>query len=452
MPGDLPERLLPRLSPGGFRRLMEKGAWFPDCRHLASAFPASSIATLATGAWPAQHGIVAGSWYDRAAQKPVTASEEALLATTLAAQLTSQQMKVYVVGLDAWQSRLFAGTAEASRFWMADDGHFQMLGEPLDWLEEYNQQRSLEGVHDAKWQAVGARPDAPALRILNYSPQRPREFVALYRSSPFAQNAQLDFAAELIAREGLGTQGATDFLCIVLGSSALLGYETGSRDPLMEQIVLQLDRRLEMLLAQLTKSVGDRGFNFALACAHGVPPKPAPETAARMVVSGESVAQEVERALVSTGSGRVEKYLYPFLYLDTSGFRDPEPLRQIAARAALRHPAVADYYTAGGGTSSHDEWARRFRNSFHATRSGDVMLSYRPEYVEDFGQGRGISYGSVYNYDIQTPLFFYGPQFRPGVYVRAAESVDLAPTLARVLGAAEPSSSVGRVLAEALAR
>ena len=39
------------------------------------------------------------------------------------------------------------------------------------------------------------------------------------------------------------------------------------------------------------------------------------------------------------------------------------------------------------------------------------MLSYPPEYVEDYGQGRGISYGSLYNYDVRVPLCFYGPQF-----------------------------------------
>ena len=74
------------LAPGGFRRLLEKGAYFPDCRHLASTFPASSIATLATGAWPAQHGIAADTWYDRSIRKPVPANDDALLATTLPAQ------------------------------------------------------------------------------------------------------------------------------------------------------------------------------------------------------------------------------------------------------------------------------------------------------------------------------------------------------------------------------
>src|SRR5664279_2662361 len=59
---------------GGLRRILLNGAHFPDCRHLASSFSASSIATLATGAWPAKHGIVAGNWYNRATKKSVPAS------------------------------------------------------------------------------------------------------------------------------------------------------------------------------------------------------------------------------------------------------------------------------------------------------------------------------------------------------------------------------------------
>ena len=78
------------------------------------------------------------------------------------------------------------------------------------------------------------------------------------------------------------------------------------------------------------------------------------------------------------------------------------------------------------------------------------MLSYRPEYVEDFGAGRGISYGSLYNYDASVPLFFYGPAFRAGVFETPVEAVDVAPTLARAMGIAQPSSALGRVLGEAL--
>jgi hypothetical protein len=168
-----------------------------------------------------------------------------------------------------------------------------------------------------------------------------------------------------------------------------------------------------------------------------------------MAVPGEGVAQTVDRALRAADAGRVAHYLYPFLYLESNGSWDLETLRQAAGQAALSHPAVAGFYTAGGYCSTSDGWRERFRNSFHPGRSGDVMLSYRPEYVEDYGQGRGISYGSLYNYDVRVPLCFYGPQFPAGVFESPVQSVDVAPTLARAMGVAPPSSSDGRVLGEA---
>lgn len=440
------------LAPGGFRRLMEKGAYFPDCRHLASTFPASSIATLATGAWPAQHGIVADAWYDRSIKNRVAANDEALLATTLAAQVAADsRARVSVVSLDAPHGALFAGTSDARQYWMDDAGQFATLGDPQDWLAAFNSQRSLASLHDQKWFALNARPEAPPLRTLTWLPERPKDFLMLYRSSPFALTAQFELAAELIAREKLGLQNTLDFLCILTGSTGLLGYETGGRSTLMQQMALHLDRQIETLLTQLTKSHGEKGFNLVLTAAHGAPPEPPPELRDRMAVKGEALAQSVERSLAASGQGHVEKYLYPFLYLDASGFRDPEPLRVAAGRAALEIPAVANYYTAGGDCSVHDEWKRRFRNSFHPTRSGDVMLSYQAEYVEDFAEGRGISYGSLYSYDVRVPLFFYGPQFRPAVFETPVESVDLAPTLARLMGVPAPSSSMGRVLGEAFA-
>ena len=439
-----------QFGPGGLRRILSKGAHFPDCRHLASSFSASTIATLATGAWPAQHGIVADSWYDRAARSAVPASQEALLATTLAAQVAAgPDTRTYVIGMDATQSALFAGTPEARQFWMNPRGQFTTLGNPPDWLVEFNSQRPLDNAHNAPWMAIGARSGAPPLRTLTYDADHPRQFLDLFHASPLGQAAQFELLARLIEKERLGQRDTFDFVCLIAGSTARLGYETGGRSPLMRQMVLQLDRQLEYLLGCLKGAPGENAFNLVLAGAHGAPPAPAAETRARMAVPGESVAQTVDRALLSSGLGRVTRYLYPFLYLDTSGSFDPEPVRLAAGNAALEHPAVAGFYTAGGFCSTNDGWRERFRNSFHPTRSGDVMLSYRPEYVEDYGQGGGISYGSLYNYDVRVPLCFYGPQFPAAVFESPVQSVDVAPTLARAMGVAPPSSSDGRVLGEA---
>ena len=93
---------------------------------------------------------------------------------------------------------------------------------------------------------------------------------------------------------------------------------------------------------------------------------------------------------------------------------------------------------------------RRFRNSFHNQRSGDLMLSYAPGWVEDFGAGRGVSYGSLYNYDCRVPLILYCWDFQMHTYEQPVEAIDVAPTMARTAGFGYPSSTTGRVLAEAV--
>ncbi|HLK50223.1 MAG TPA: alkaline phosphatase family protein [Bryobacteraceae bacterium] len=439
-----------QVSRGGLRRLIENGAYFPDCRHLASSFPATSVATLATATWPAQHGIVADRWYDRKEKAPVRASADWLQATTFAAQVAeAPNCRVFIVSQDEPRGSLFAGTLLASLFSMDNEGRFAARGDNPGWLADYNRAHSVDSLHDADWLALGAKPGAPALRKLKFDAARPQEFQALYRASPFAQTAVFDFAGELTAREKLGQGNTFDLLCLLPGASERLGYETGARSPLMQQMTLQLDRNLERLMDQLDRAPGGNTYDFVLAGGHGAPPEPPLYARPRMAVEGEALAQAIQRKLVLSKSGRVEKYLYPFLYLDGGGSRAPETAVIAAARAALEEPEVAAYFTSSGACSVHNEWERRFRNSFHPLRSGDLMLSYQPEYVEEFGSGRGITYGSIYDYDVKVPLCFYGPQFRPGVFEAPVESVDVMPTLARAIGVAPPSSSVGRVLGEA---
>ena len=436
---------------GGFHRLAEKGTWFTGCHQLSSTFPASSLANLATGCWPAQHGIVADEWWDYAAHSQVRASDESLLATTLAAQAAAAGIHVAVVAMTRAQAAMFAGTHDARLFYLDEHAQFTCSGVQPDWLDEHNRAKGSESARDAKWMALNAAPDAPPLRTLHYHANHPEEFLALYKASPFGLDAQFDLAAELIARERLGQGNGPDLLCLIDGSSAQLGYETGARSPLMKQMLLHLDLRIESLWNQLAKAAGENGFNLVVCGAHGAPPEPPKSARARMAVNGVALAQTVEAALKPTGR-HLEKYIYPFLYLDRAATAvGAETVRRLAADSALAQPAVEGYYTAGGECSENDAWRKRFQNSFHAKRSGDVMLSYRPEYVEEFGAGRGVSYGSLYNYDSHVPLFFAGPQFKTGAFDAPVEAVDLAPTLARVLGIAEPSSSIGRVLSEAFA-
>jgi hypothetical protein len=433
---------------GGFRRLMEEGSYLPDCRMAASSFSASGLETIATGAYPQSHGIVAESWYDAASGKMVTASAALSQAGTLADEITSadSRNRVFAMDVDGSRASLLAPGAQHKILAL-----HKPKGHEPEWVDAFRQSHSPERFKNAKWQALEAEINAPPLRVLVDHPAE--DFTALYNASPFAQETQFDFLRTAIAEEKLGQGPALDFVTVILSPMALLGYEVGADSPLMAEMVLHLDREIELTLDALRKLPS---FGLAFAAAHGAPSHDGKR------VSGASVAHAIDRALsdandVPSAKNRyVERYVYPFVYLNHRQLSrydiDLRAARRIAGEAALRHaPGVAAYYTADGDCSVSGDWLHRFQNSFHAVRSGDVMLGYEPNAVEEYGAGRGISYGSLYNYDVQTPLLFYGSQFRARTVERPVEPVDIAPTLARALRVAAPSSSTGRVLGDVFA-
>ncbi len=64
--GDLPGRVLNRLEPGGFRYLYEEGIHYANAHYQhANTETIVGHATLATGAHPADHGMVGNVWLDR---------------------------------------------------------------------------------------------------------------------------------------------------------------------------------------------------------------------------------------------------------------------------------------------------------------------------------------------------------------------------------------------------
>src|SRR5579862_1192648 len=449
---------------GGFRRLRQEGSYFQDCQMAASTFTCSGLATLATGAYPELHGIVADTWYDRKEHKPVLASLEKLQGTTLSDEVMSADSRNRIFGVGGALSslELLTGRLPTRLFSMLSDGEYEGRGSgpAMPWFEEYRQANPPGRLKGAGWQVLGGSKSVPPLRTLTADPDRPETFSALYRSSPFAQAAQFGLLRDLIGRERLGQGPATDVVAVSLDSMALLGYEVGADSPLMREMVLHLDREMEALLTLLDKSVGAHNYILAFSAAHGAV-RQGGEPRARYAIQGEAVARSIQQALAAqydvknTRAAYVERYIYPFLYLRLDSLKrsyiDTREARTQAGRAALRVPGVAGYYTADGDCSHTGEWLRRFRNSFHAVRSGDVMLAYEPECVEDFGAGRGISYGSLYNYESRVPLILFGGPFAPQSFDYAVESTDVAPTLAHALGVAWPSSATGRVLADALA-
>ena len=117
----------------------------------------------------------------------------------------------------------------------------------------------------------------------------------------------------------------------------------------------------------------------------------------------------------------------------------------------MKYSGLRDYHTKwqlAEGALPNTAWGRKYLNSYSPEGGWWVMGIPDPYTI---GQGRGANHTSPYTYDTHVPLAFYGLAFHPGTYRTHSEPVDLAPTLASLLGINAPTHSVGRVLTEALA-
>jgi len=123
-------------------------------------------------------------------------------------------------------------------------------------------------------------------------------------------------------------------------------------------------------------------------------------------------------------------------------------VERVAAAAARTVDHIARVYTAQElqtGAVQQDNISRAFSLGFYGPRSGDLFLLQEPYYLFD---AAGTSHGTPYAYDTQVPVLFWGPGIKPGTYAGAIAVNDIAPTLAALLGTAQPSGSIGRVLRE----
>jgi len=447
---DYLDDLWPSLAPGGFRRLIEGGAYFPDCQFDAAAFTDSGLATLLTGAWPSLHGIVAGRWLEPSSTEPRAASASALQAGTLFdCALESESNRVFTIASGAGAA--FLGGCNCTRACLATVSGWSTKPDAVpDWFRSFEASNDPSKWRGSPWLPVdGSKP----LRILDG-----QDFPALYSASPFALANQFALAREAILQEHLGvehlgTPGGLDIVTLLAGSFGALGLETGADSPLMRDMVLHGDQQIASLLDLLDNRVGKEDYAVAFTGAHGLDNK----SPTRQAVPGTAIAEAVQARMASildtasTQRNYVDAYLYPFLYLNPKSLRaanlDIYEARRIAAQAAMGTRKIAGYYTAEGESSFTGPWRERFANSFFAGRSGDVILSYPAHHDETVDV---VAAGSVYNYDTRVPLIFYGPMFRARTIEDTVAAIDVAPTLARSFGLSLPPSATGRVLGEAI--
>jgi arylsulfatase A-like enzyme len=483
--GDYLERYRDQFGDAGFRFLLDHGAYFPNCNYnYANTRTAPGHSTLFTGAYSNGHGIVANEWWDQKKKRMVTsveddatklvgadgdktgASPHNLLADTLGDELklaTQGKSRVFGLSLKDRAAVLPAGFAGDAAYWIEPKSGAWITStyyrhDLPKWVQDFNSSRPQK-YWDREWK------DDQGVVLRSTAHRKAKDgseagFYEVIGSTTFGNEYEFEFAKELTVYENIGRGPATDLLAISLSPNDILGHQVGPDSPEMHQMALDLDRELADFINFLGHQIGLADVWIALSADHGV--SSLPDAVKKLRIPAANLeAGKIEAQLNSVltakfSPGHPAAYVkldYPVAWLDQDAFAAAhmhEPDAEKAVGEAMKQAGLRDFYTKSqlaAGEVPNTAVGRKYLNSYSPEGSWYVMGV--PD-IYTVGPARGTDHASPYNYDTHVPLAFYGLPFQPGTYRTNVEPVDLAATLASLLGINAPTHSVGRVLTEAL--
>ena len=447
----LPRRLLEEaradLRPGGLKRLLEGGADFTDAHHgHAHTVTCPGHAAMLTGAHPHRTGIVGNEWREpetgawtyclsdeshayigHATGRLEGTSPRKLRVETVGDVLRQRHPSAKVVAVSGKDRGAIplAGHRGVAYAYRHPSGRFASttyyMREHPAWVEAFN---------------AGRAPGPPAAMDV----------------------ATVDFARAALAGEALGADDVPDILAVSLSGQDSVNHGHGPESPQAREHLLHVDAALESFLSHLDGVVGQGRYVVAFTSDHGF--APTPEFSAARGWGGGRVAS---RVLLQAARDAITRRWGPGAWVvgmsasaivlnRRSAAERGVPIDAMAEEArnavAALEPVAASYTRAEllSGSRAGEPHFEAMRRSFHPEVSGDVQVVLKPYWIFS-ARTTGTTHGAPHAHDSHVPLAFYGPPWiRPGAVAGRVHVVDLAPTLARLLGLPPPPASEGAPL------
>ncbi len=289
---------------------------------------------------------------------------------------------------------------------------------------------------------------------------------AAIAGTPMLDSLTLLFALDGLEALRLGKKG-TDILAVSLSSTDAVGHTYGPDSREIHDQVLRLDRYLAWFLKRVTDKVGRDNVVVVLTADHGVtsfPERARAKTGAQVYrVSVDTIVTAVNREIDRlAGTGTPREWLSfesGMLFLQdngrfaATGVKTDSILGAVAARMRAvpgvgRVDRVADLPRAD---TTSDPVARRWIHHLPADAGVVLVVSPQPGSVWGIENAPIAMHGQPSDDDSHVPIIFWGRGVKRGIYRSRTNTVDIAPTLGRLLGVTPLSLIDGRVLTEALA-
>jgi type I phosphodiesterase/nucleotide pyrophosphatase len=331
--GDMPASVYDRLGKVGFRYLYENGVVYENAHHRhANTETVVGHATLATGADPADHGMIGNIWFDKELGRVVYNIEDdryalvgegggvdkdvemdptqkvagtdgrspaSILSTTFSDELalrTNGKAKIFGVSVKDRGAVTMAGHAGKAFWFSKAKGEFVTSTYYYDayprWVNAWNRKKLPQAYAGTNWDLMHDRStytygdfddmpwetDLPGYGVVFPHPFGKFDgklFTSLLTASPAGDELTLGFALELIIKEELGQDEVPDYLSISFSSTDYVGHIFGPSSLESEDNLLRLDKTLEELFVFVEKQVGLAETLIVLSADHGAAEVPA---------------------------------------------------------------------------------------------------------------------------------------------------------------------------------
>ena len=393
-------------------------------------------------------------------------------------KLLNTQSKVYGIALKDRSAILPAGHAANGAFWFdAESGNFisstyyasQIPGS----VSNFNKNKYAETLLKQDWNLLltankyqandssnfeaGLSKTKPALfpyhlpeikEELSKKGEKPYE---LLRSTPFGTTITTKLALHLIEKENLGKDNFCDLLCISYSSTDYIGHRFGPQSLELEDMYIRMDRELAELLNFLDKQCPGEYLVF-LSSDHGAASIPGYASGLKIPAKTLQVSK-IKADANAYLEGKYESgtwisaYVNQQFYLNHALIESKKIDKSMLLKDLSAFLKNQDYVQ---NVIDPEALAYNLSNpymqGYFAKRSGDLLVSYLPGYIE--GSEKGTTHGSAYTYDTHVPLIFYGKGVKKGRLLKKVFISDIAPSICYLLGIQEPNCAQGNIIEE----
>jgi arylsulfatase A-like enzyme len=477
---------------GGFRTLLDKGVFFTRAaQDHAITETAPGHASTLSGRFPYSTGIASNAAGVNTREAPIIgdtaqagASPFRFQGTVLADWMKGADPSTRVLSVSRKDrgAILPVGRGKHQVYWWGSrSAAFVTSTYYADslpaWVRAFNAERRHMARAGARWDLLlpeTAYPEADSVPaetsgdflVMPYlMPADPQQLASFFASTPWMDEHTLAFAWRGVRALGLGEGQRTDLLAVSLSTTDAVGHRWGPDSRELHDQVLRLDRFLGVFLDSLFALRGEENVVIALTADHGVTPYPEVRTtwgdnanAVRVPVAAidsaiRRAAPQVSRSGIDPTAFAVD---WPVIEIDRSKAEGKDRELRLVARAmareiekvkGVRRVDVIDDLARADTVS--DPIARRWLHMFRP--GGQALLGITLDPFSVVGRGRGGTHGSPHDSDARVPVILMGAPFATGRRDDGvARVVDIAPTLARVLGVQPLERLDGRVLDRAL--